>query len=151
MDRLAAQRPRGLPLAGRGRAAPELRVSALEDLIEARLSVGEHAEVWRTSSGSSEHPLRERLWGHLMLARYRSGRQADALDAFRQAQDLLADELGIDPSTELQELQRRILQQSDAAAHRSRSAATDCSSRWARARSASSGARSTPSSDVRSA
>ena len=45
-----------------------------------------------------------------MLAR-RSGRQAEALDAFRQAQDLLADELGIDPSPELQELQRRILQQ----------------------------------------
>jgi DNA-binding SARP family transcriptional activator/class 3 adenylate cyclase len=90
----------------------ELRVSAIEDLIGARLSVGEHAEVLPDLERLvREYPLRERLWGHLMLARYRSGRQADALDAFRQAQDLLADELGIDPSPELQELQRRILNQ----------------------------------------
>ena len=93
----------------------ELRVSAIEDLIGARLSVGEHAEVLPDLERLvREHPLRERLWAHLMLARYRSGRQAEALDAFRQAQELLADELGIDPSPELQELQRRILQQDPA-------------------------------------
>ena len=93
----------------------ELRVSAIEDLIGARLSVGEHAEVLPDLERLvREHPLRERFWAHLMLARYRSGRQAEALDAFRQAQDLLADELGIDPSQELQELQRRMLQQDPA-------------------------------------
>jgi DNA-binding SARP family transcriptional activator/class 3 adenylate cyclase len=88
----------------------ELRVAAIEDLIGAQLDVGEHAEVLPDLERLvREHPLRERLWAHLMLARYRSGRQADALDAFRQAQDLLADELGIDPSPELQELQRGVL------------------------------------------
>ncbi|HEX5936411.1 MAG TPA: BTAD domain-containing putative transcriptional regulator [Actinomycetota bacterium] len=90
----------------------ELRVSAIEDLVGARLSVGQHAEVLPDLERLvREHPLRERLWAHLMLARYRSGRQAEALDAFRQAQELLADELGIDPSPELQELQRQILLQ----------------------------------------
>ena len=80
--------------------------------IGARLSMGQHAEVLPDLERLiREHPLRERLWAHLMLARYRSGRQAEALDAFRQAQELLAEELGIDPSPELQELQRRILQQ----------------------------------------
>ena len=93
----------------------ELRVSAIEDLVGARLSVGEHAEVLPDLERLvREHPLRERFWAHLMLARYRSGRQAEALDAFRQAQELLADELGIDPSQELQELQRRMLQQDPA-------------------------------------
>ncbi|HEX5937547.1 MAG TPA: extracellular solute-binding protein [Actinomycetota bacterium] len=93
----------------------ELRVSAIEDLVGARLNVGEHAEVLPDLERLiREHPLRERLWAHLMLARYRSGRQAEALDAFRQAQELLADELGIDPSPELRELQRRILQQDPA-------------------------------------
>jgi WD40 repeat protein/DNA-binding SARP family transcriptional activator len=90
----------------------ELRVSAIEDLMGARLRVGEHAEVLPDLERLvREHPLRERLWGHLMLARYRSGRQADALDAYRQAQELLAEELGIDPSPELRELHRRILNQ----------------------------------------
>jgi ABC-type glycerol-3-phosphate transport system substrate-binding protein len=93
----------------------ELRVSAVEDLLGARLAVGDHAEVLpELERLVVEHPMRERLWGHLMLARYRSGRQAEALDAYRRAQDLLADELGIDPSPELQELQRRILQQDPA-------------------------------------
>ncbi|HET6790575.1 MAG TPA: extracellular solute-binding protein [Actinomycetota bacterium] len=93
----------------------ELRVSALEDLLGARLAVGDHAEVLpELERLVVEHPMRERLWGHLMLARYRSGRQAEALDAYRRAQDLLADDLGIDPSPELQELQRRILQQDPA-------------------------------------
>jgi DNA-binding SARP family transcriptional activator/ABC-type glycerol-3-phosphate transport system substrate-binding protein len=90
----------------------ELRLSAVEDLLGTRLAVGEHAEVLPDLERVVvEHPLRERLWAHLMLARYRSGRQAEALDAYRRAQDLLADELGIDPSPELQELQRRILHQ----------------------------------------
>ena len=90
----------------------ELRVSAIEDLVGARLSLGQHSEVLPDLERLiREHPLRERLWAHLMLARYRSGRQAEALDAYREARELLSDELGIDPSPELQELQRRILQQ----------------------------------------
>ena len=102
-------------LAGEIVRLQELHVSAIEDLLGARLAVGEHAEVLPDLERLvTKHPLRERLWGHLMLARYRSGRQAEALDAFRKAQDLLADELGIDPSPELQELQRRILQQDPA-------------------------------------
>ena len=59
----------------------------------------------------AEHPLRERLRGQLMLALYRTGRQADALDAYREARDTLVDELGIEPSRTLQELERAILQQ----------------------------------------
>jgi DNA-binding SARP family transcriptional activator/class 3 adenylate cyclase/ABC-type glycerol-3-phosphate transport system substrate-binding protein len=90
----------------------ELRTNAVEDLFAARLAVGEHAEVLPDLERLvAEHPLRERLWNHLVLARYRSGRQAEALDGYRRAQELLADELGIDPSPELQDLHRRILQQ----------------------------------------
>jgi DNA-binding SARP family transcriptional activator/class 3 adenylate cyclase/ABC-type glycerol-3-phosphate transport system substrate-binding protein len=90
----------------------ELRTAAVEDQLAARLSVGEHAEVLPDLERLVvEHPLRERLWGHLLLARYRSGRQADALGGFRRAQELLAEQLGIDPSPELQDLHRRILQQ----------------------------------------
>ncbi len=90
----------------------ELRTNAVEDLLAARLAVGEHAEVLPDLERLvAEHPLRERLWNHLVLARYRSGRQAEALEGYRRAQEILADELGIDPSPELQDLHRRILQQ----------------------------------------
>ena len=90
----------------------ELRTNAVEDLLAARLAVGEHAEVLPDLERLVvEHPLRERLWNHLVLARYRSGRQAEALEGYRRAQEILADELGIDPSPELQDLHRRILQQ----------------------------------------
>ena len=131
----------------------ELRVSAIEDLIGARLNVGEHAEVLPDLERLvREHPLRERLWGHLMLARYRSGRQAEALDAFRQAQDLLADELGIDPSPELQELQRRISNRiRRCSSPASRSAATDSSSASGEGAFGVVWARSTPSWGGRSA
>ena len=56
-----------------------------------------------------EHPLRERLRAQLMLALYRSGRQADALEAYQDARRALSDELGLEPSRELQELQQAIL------------------------------------------
>lgn len=57
----------------------------------------------------ADHPMRERLWAHRMVALYRAGRQGDALAAYRQARDLLADELGVDPGAELRELHRRVL------------------------------------------
>jgi DNA-binding SARP family transcriptional activator len=88
----------------------ELRLVALEERIEADLVLTRHAEVVpELEALVSEHPLRERFRGQLMLALYRSGRQADALAAYRQARQLLLDELGLDPSPPLQELERKIL------------------------------------------
>ena len=90
----------------------ELRMTAVSNLIEARLALGHHAEV----SGElrqlvEEHPLREQLWGYLMLALYRCGRQADALRAFSELRVVLGEELGIDPNQELQRLEEAILLQ----------------------------------------
>jgi DNA-binding SARP family transcriptional activator len=90
----------------------ELRLVALEEQIEADLALGRHAElVPELEALAAEHPLRERLRGQLMLALYRSGRQAEALDAYRRARQLLLEDLGLDPSPPLQELERAILAQ----------------------------------------
>jgi DNA-binding SARP family transcriptional activator/DNA-binding beta-propeller fold protein YncE len=90
----------------------EHRVSAIEDRIEADLALGRHAElVGELRALVAEHPLRERLWGQLMLALYRSGRQAESLQAYQEARRMLAEELGIDPSPELRRLEDRILRQ----------------------------------------
>ncbi|HTE65690.1 MAG TPA: BTAD domain-containing putative transcriptional regulator, partial [Candidatus Binatia bacterium] len=90
----------------------ELRLAALEDRITAELELGRHRElVPELETLVGAHPFRERLWLHLMTALYRSERQADALAAFHRARDLLAEELGIDPSPELRRLQERILRQ----------------------------------------
>ena len=59
----------------------------------------------------ASHPLRERRWGQLLLARYRDGRQAEALEGFRALRRTLGEELGVDPSPELQDLHDRILHQ----------------------------------------
>jgi DNA-binding SARP family transcriptional activator/class 3 adenylate cyclase/tetratricopeptide (TPR) repeat protein len=90
----------------------ERRLAALEDRIEGELALGRHGElVGELQALVAAHPLRERLWGQLMVALYRSGRQADALAAYRQTRETLAEELGIDPSPALQELERAILAQ----------------------------------------
>jgi DNA-binding SARP family transcriptional activator len=90
----------------------ELRLAALEDQIQADLDGGRHAElVGELESLAREHPLRERLRAQLMLALYRSGRQAEALQIYHDARRELVDELGIEPSATLQQLHGAILRQ----------------------------------------
>jgi len=88
----------------------ELRTAAREELMQAELELGRHSQlVGELETLVAENPLRERLRGQLMLALYRSGRQAEALEAYRQARETLVEELGIDPSPELQRLEQSIL------------------------------------------
>jgi DNA-binding SARP family transcriptional activator len=88
----------------------ELRLSAVERRIELELALGHHDDlVPELEALVHAYPLRERLRGFLMIALYRSGRQAEALDAYRDARTALHDELGLEPSEELQTLQREIL------------------------------------------
>ena len=88
----------------------ERRTAAREDLVAAELELGRHAQlVGELEALVAEHPLRERLRGQLMLALYRAGRQAEALEAYREARETLVEELGIDPSPELQHLEQAIL------------------------------------------
>jgi DNA-binding SARP family transcriptional activator len=90
----------------------ELRLAALEDRLEADLEAGLDAElVGELESLVAAHPLRERLRAHLMLALYRSGRQAEALQVYQDARKVLVEELGIDPGPALQELHGAILRQ----------------------------------------
>ena len=90
----------------------EIRVAALELRLEADLAAGRHVEVvGELETLVAEHPLRERLRLNLMTALYRSGRQAEALDAYQEARRALVDELGIEPSSQLRELERAILRQ----------------------------------------
>ena len=93
----------------------ELRQVALEERIAADLELGEHVRaVPELEALVAQHPLRERLSALLMLALYRSGRQADALESYAIARRKLTDELGIEPGPELRDLQRRILEQDPA-------------------------------------
>jgi DNA-binding SARP family transcriptional activator/ABC-type transport system substrate-binding protein len=90
----------------------ELPLAALEERIEADLALGRHLEILSELQGLvAQHPFRERSWGQLMLALYRSGRQADALDAFERARQHLAEELGVDPGPVLRRLHEDILRQ----------------------------------------
>jgi len=90
----------------------DLRVAAFEQLVEAKLALGAHAEVvGELEALIGEHPFRERLRGQLMLALYRCERQADALQAFQDARRTLVEELGIEPGDHLRELERAILAQ----------------------------------------
>jgi YVTN family beta-propeller protein len=89
----------------------ELRQTAIEQRIDAELMLGRHRQlVAELEQLVRDHPLRERLLGQLMVALYRSGRQADALDRYRAGRTRLDQELGLEPSPELRSLERAILE-----------------------------------------
>jgi DNA-binding SARP family transcriptional activator len=89
----------------------ELRLAAVEERLEAELALGRHGElVGELEALIAEQPQRERLRGQLMLALYRSGRQAEALEAYRSARAAL-DEFGLEPGGRLRELEKQILTQ----------------------------------------
>lgn len=90
----------------------ERRLATIELLVDARLSLGEHAGLCAELEHLvDEHPLRERFWAQLILALYRSGRQADALRAYQRLRKRLGEELGIEPSRELADLETLVLRQ----------------------------------------
>src|SRR5918996_1434670 len=92
----------------------ELRLDAVEARIDADLALGRHADlVAELEALVHAHPLREHPRAQLMLALYRSGRQAEALAAYRAARELLVEELGIEPGPELRELEGAILRQDE--------------------------------------
>ena len=104
----------------------ELRLAVLENRIEADLELGRHGSlVPELERLVAEHPDRERLRGQLMLALYRSGRQAEALERYREARSALDRELGLEPGPELQQLERAILTQDPAIAAPARSRASE--------------------------
>jgi YVTN family beta-propeller protein len=93
----------------------EARVGAVEDRVDADLELGRHRDlVGELEPLVGAHPNRERLLAQLMLALYRSGRQTDALEAYRRGRQALSDELGLEPGPELRALERRILEQDPA-------------------------------------
>jgi serine/threonine protein kinase/DNA-binding SARP family transcriptional activator/WD40 repeat protein len=90
----------------------ELRMAAIEGRLDAELALGNHAEVvGELEVLTAEHPFRERFRALHMLSLYRSGRQAEALHAYQKTRTFLAEELGIDPSPALRELEGKILRQ----------------------------------------
>ena len=94
------------------RQLEEQRLSALERAIEAELAAGGHRElVGELAALVAQHPLSERLQGQLMLALYRSGRQAEALETYRRARHTLVEQLGIEPGPQLRALHEAILRQ----------------------------------------
>lgn len=89
-----------------------MRAAAIEQRLSAELALGASGDlVPELERLVQEYPLREKLWGHLMLALYRSGRQAEALRAYRRCEEILAEELGILPSENLRNLEMSILNQ----------------------------------------
>ena len=97
-------------LALEARRLEELRLVGLEGRIEAELALGLHAQlVGELERLVVEHPLRERFWRQLVLALYRGERQAEALAAYRRARALLSEQLGLEPGTELRQLEQAVL------------------------------------------
>ena len=90
----------------------ELRVEAIEERLAAELAAGASADlVGELQALVAEYPLRERLRAQLMVALYRTGRQADALETMREGRELMVDQLGIEPGPDLRTLERMILAQ----------------------------------------
>jgi WD40 repeat protein/DNA-binding SARP family transcriptional activator len=93
----------------------ELRLAAAEERVEADLALGRHGRlVAELEALAAEHPLRERLRAQLMLALYRCGRQADALEAYRRSRAALVEQIGVEPGPELRALHEAILRQDPA-------------------------------------
>ena len=100
------------PAAAEAERLTEVIRSAEDDLLDARLVLGQHREiVGEATALVAQDPLRERRWAVLALAQYRCGRQADALESVHRARVLLREQLGIDPGAELLDLEQRILHQ----------------------------------------
>jgi WD40 repeat protein/DNA-binding SARP family transcriptional activator len=94
------------------RRLEELRLAAIEQAIDADLAAGRHRELVGELGGLvAEHALHERFHGQLMVALYRSGRQAEALEGYRRARATLVDQIGVEPGRELRELHEAILRQ----------------------------------------
>ena len=109
-------------------ALEEQRLGVVEDHADAALAAGQAREMITELTGPvAAHPLRERLRGQLMLALYRSGRQAEALETYHQGARILADELGIDPSPDLRDLYVRMLRADRGLRDRPPAAAPDIS------------------------
>ncbi len=105
-----ADAPPHTDVAARVHQLQEARLAAWQDRIEVDLRLGRHQELVPELRGLIQvHPLREALHGQLMLALYRAGRQAEALDAYQDLRRLLVEELGVDPSAPVERLHRRIL------------------------------------------
>ncbi len=97
-------------------ALNEHRLAVADDLVEARFALGQYQTVIRgVRAVLAEHPLRERPWAQLVRALYLAGDPGAALDAYHQARTALRDSLGIEPSTQLQQLQLAVLRRDDAA------------------------------------
>src|SRR5215472_17616534 len=104
-----ANEPWAVPVVARLVEAHDL---AAEDLIDAWLALGRHAQAAAELEAMVEaRPLRERRWGQLIVATYRCGRQADALRAYQRCRTVLADELGLEPGPELRRLEAAVLAQ----------------------------------------
>jgi len=113
----------------------ELRLSAVEERVDADLALGRHPElVAELHALVGEHPLRERLRAQLMLTLYRSGRQAEALDVYQQGRRLLAEELGLEPGEALKRLEHAILEHDPAHGAPARAARTSPPARKRRSR-----------------
>jgi predicted ATPase/DNA-binding SARP family transcriptional activator len=122
------------------RALEDKRLQAIVLRIDADLARGGSGElVAELERLAGEHPFEERVWGQLMLALYRAGRQADALDAYQRARRRFAEELGLEPGDQLERLQQRILERDPALAPATASLAEPSSKPAPEARPASSG------------